>query len=58
VPARRAANATGVPIRFLIREGDAGRVPMVRAGRRRLFDVAAVLAALAASAKATKVGAS
>jgi hypothetical protein len=41
------ARATRLPARWLQREADAGRLPCLRAGRRRMFDLAAVLAALA-----------
>ena len=34
VPIRRAASALGVPLAWLKREAEAGRVPAVRAGRR------------------------
>jgi hypothetical protein len=48
------AHRTGIPAAWLKREADAGRIPCVRAGRRRFFDIAAVRAAiLADSAKAS-----
>ena len=33
---------------WLKREADAGRLPCIRAGRRRMFDLASVLKALSA----------
>lgn len=41
------ARATRLPAAWLRREADAGRLPCIRAGRRRMFDLAAVLKALA-----------
>jgi excisionase family DNA binding protein len=38
---------TGLPAAWVRREADAGRLPCIRAGRLRLFDLAAVLNALA-----------
>ncbi len=38
---------TGLPAAWLRREADAGRLPCIRAGRLRMFDLAAVLTALA-----------
>jgi hypothetical protein len=38
---------TGLPAAWLKREADAGRLPCIRAGRRRMFDLAAVLKMLA-----------
>lgn len=38
---------TGLPAAWLRREADAGRLPCIRAGRLRMFDLAAVLKALA-----------
>lgn len=43
---RRAAHILGVPMSWLRNEADAGRVPCLRAGRRLLFNLAAVKAAL------------
>lgn len=37
---------TGLPAAWLRREADAGRLPCIRAGRLRLFDLAAVLKSL------------
>lgn len=42
----------GVPIAWLKREADAGRVPCLRAGRRYLFDVVVVADVLAERAAA------
>jgi hypothetical protein len=41
------AERTGLPAAWLKREADAGRLPCIRAGRLRMFDLAAVLKALA-----------
>lgn len=38
---------TGLPAAWLRREADAARLPCIRAGRLRMFDLAAVLKALA-----------
>jgi len=52
VPARRAAASLGVPIAWLKREAEAGRVPAVRAGRRLLIHLDDARATLAERAKA------
>lgn len=41
------ADRTGLPTAWLRREADAGHLPCIRAGRRRMFDLTAVLKALA-----------
>ncbi len=41
------AERTGLPAAWLRREADAGRLPCIRAGRLRVFDLEAVLKALA-----------
>ncbi len=41
------AKATRLPAAWLRREADAGRLPCIRAGRRRMFDLIAVQKALA-----------
>ena len=41
------ARTTRLPAAWLKREADAGRLPCIRAGRLRMFDLAAVLKALA-----------
>jgi hypothetical protein len=41
------ADATGLPLAWLRREADAGRLPCLLAGRRRMFDLDAVLKVLA-----------
>jgi excisionase family DNA binding protein len=41
------AERTGLPLAWLRREADAGRLPCIRAGRLRMFDLAAVLKVLA-----------
>lgn len=43
----RLAEQTGLPTAWLKREADAGRLPCIRAGRLRMFDLDAVLKALA-----------
>lgn len=43
----KLAERTGLPAAWLKREADAGRLPCIRAGRQRMFDLAAVLKALA-----------
>ncbi len=48
IPIRDAAEKLGVPMSFLRAEAIAGRVPVLRAGRRLLFNVAAVREALVA----------
>lgn len=40
---------TGLPVAWLKREAEAGRVPCIRAGRRRFFDPEAVRKSLAVS---------
>lgn len=40
------ADRTGLPVAWLKREADAGRLPCVRAGRRMFFDAEAVRQAL------------
>ena len=47
VNVKTAAFELGVPAAWLRREADAGRVPCLRAGRNRLFDVEAVVSSLA-----------
>jgi hypothetical protein len=42
------AERTGLPAAWLKREADAARVPCIRAGRLRMFDLHAVLSTLAA----------
>jgi hypothetical protein len=41
------SECTGLPAAWLRREADMGRLPCIRAGRLRMFDLAAVLNALA-----------
>lgn len=41
------ARVTRLPAAWLKREADAGRLPCIRAGQRRMFSLAAVLKALA-----------
>jgi len=40
------AHATGLPASWLKREADARRLPCIRAGRLRMFDLDSVLKAL------------
>lgn len=42
----QTAHRLGVPTAWLKREADAGRVPCLRVGRRRMFDLDAVRAEL------------
>lgn len=42
---------TGLPLAWLKREADANRIPCIRAGRRRMFDLEAVLLELAKQQK-------
>lgn len=49
--ARQAAARLGLPIAFLVQEARASRIPHLRAGRRVLFNVKAVEAALLARAE-------
>lgn len=46
VTLRELAQAIRLPARWLRREAEAGRIPCLHAGRRRMFDPAAVLNAL------------
>jgi len=48
---RALAQQTGLFAEYLKREADAGRIPCIRAGRRRMFDLEAVLRELAARAE-------
>lgn len=41
------ADHTGLPVAWLRREADAGRIPCIRAGRRRMFNPTTVLKVLA-----------
>jgi hypothetical protein len=43
----KLASLTGLPVNWLKRETDAGRLPCLRAGKRRMFDLAAVMKNLA-----------
>ncbi len=43
---RRLSYLTGVPARWLCEQADAGKLPFLAIGRRRLFDPAAVAVAL------------
>lgn len=48
LPIGELADRTGLPVAWLRREADAGRVPCMRVGRRRMFSLTAVQDALAA----------
>ncbi len=48
IPLRDAAEKLGVPMSFLRVEAIAGRVPVLRAGRRLLFNIVAVREAFVA----------
>ena len=47
VPLPACADYFGLPATWLRTEADAGRIPMLRAGRRRLFNLDAVRRVLA-----------
>ena len=53
---RRAAATLGVPAAWLKREADKKRVPCLRVGRRRMFDIEAVERLLTERAKGMGVG--
>lgn len=53
---RRTAAHLGLPVAWLRREADAARLPCLRAGRRRMFDIDAVAAALAERQRAGAAG--
>ena len=53
----RVARRIGVTRQWLRAEADAGRIPCLRAGKRYLFNLAAVKDALAALAATSKGGA-
>lgn len=48
---REAAARLGVPLEWLRKEAEAGRVPCLAVGRRRLYIADALMAALAERAK-------
>lgn len=50
---RRLSSELGLPFEWLRKEADAGRIPVLRAGRKRLFNLAAVKHALAGRACGT-----
>jgi hypothetical protein len=50
----QTATTLGVPVSWLKREANAGRVPCLRAGRRFLFDMEAVATVLAQRATADR----
>ena len=54
IPLRRAAMRLGVPIAWLRAESDAGRLPHLKIGQRRLLNLDAVRRALAERAAETK----
>lgn len=47
VTLRELARTTRLPARWLQREADSKSIPCLRAGKRRMFDIAAVMKALA-----------
>jgi len=47
IPVQELARALRLPAAWLRREADAGRLPCIRAGKRRMFDIEAVVKALA-----------
>ena len=47
------ADLTGLPVQWLQREADAGRIPHIRAGRRRFFNVALAVQAISESSATT-----
>lgn len=51
VTLRALSEHTGLPAEYLKREADSGRLPCIRAGRRRMFDLDAVLRELVARAE-------
>ena len=57
IPLRAAAEKLGVPMTFLRVEALAGRVPVLRAGRRLLFNVVSAREALVATAAGELQGA-
>jgi hypothetical protein len=54
VPIRQAAEALGVPLAWLRRQSETGRVPAVRAGKRWFVHWDRARAALAEQAETTK----
>ena len=56
MPLRRAAGLLGVPITWLKEEAEAGRVPSLMIGRRRLFNLEAVEHVLVERARDNGVG--
>ena len=50
------ADRTGLPAAWLKRDAEAGRIPSISVGRRRFFDLVAVLKALAEHPNAKKGG--
>jgi hypothetical protein len=52
LPLNKLADSLGLPAAWLEREADAGRLPCIRAGKRRMFDPEAVLRALGERATA------
>ena len=53
---RGLAQQLRLPVAWLKGEADGGRIPCLRVGRRRLFNVGAVRAELAKRASGTKEG--
>ena len=55
VPLKRAAHRLGLPVAFLVGEARAGRIPVLRAGRRILVNLQVVADALVERARAKGV---
>lgn len=48
---RETAHLLGVPISWLEREADAGRIPFLRVGKKRMFDLEVLRSTLAEMVK-------
>lgn len=46
IPLHVLSRLTGLPVSWLRAEADAGRIPCLRAGRRRMFNIGLVMSAL------------
>ena len=51
VSVKALSERTGLPAQYIRREADAGRLPCIRVGRRRMFDLDAVRRELVARAE-------
>ena len=56
LPLEPTASVLGVPRAWLKREADAGRIPLLSVGRRRLFNPSAVAQALLGRAEQRETG--